>query len=141
MQIVTRRAQREALRRLLALLFVATGAGKALDLRGFAPIIATYRLGIPESLLLPIAVAIAAAEIALGAWLLDGRRFAAAARASILLNTGYALLLASALARGLDLANCGCFGVYLPTPLRWYSPLESLAVAAVSYLLLRRART
>jgi hypothetical protein len=42
--------------------------------------------------------------------------------------------------RGLDLDNCGCFGVYLASSLRWYSPLESLALVGASYLLLRLAR-
>jgi hypothetical protein len=100
----------------------------------------TYRLGLADDLLLPIGFGIAALELALGTWLFAGRRLIGAVRVSIALNAGYCLLLTSALWRGLDLDNCGCFGVYLASSLRWYSPLESLALVGASYLLLRLAR-
>jgi hypothetical protein len=133
----TRNALHRSLRVFLGALMLATGVGKALDIPGFGEVIATYRLGLADELLVPIAFAIAAVELALGGWLLAGRRLAVAARVSIALNVAYAALLTSALWRGLALDNCGCFGVYLPSPLRWYSPLESLALAGASYLLLR----
>ena len=28
--------------------------------------------------------------------------------------------------RGIDLPNCGRYGVFFPQPLRWYSPLEDM---------------
>ena len=37
--------------------------------------------------------------------------------------------------RGLDLPNCGCYGVFFPQPLRWYSPLEDLALVGLGYVL------
>jgi hypothetical protein len=86
------------LRLALAALFLATGAAKALDLRGFAAVIAAYRVGFHGDAALPVAAAIALLETAIGAWPLTGRQLAAAVRASIALNVGYALLLASALA-------------------------------------------
>ncbi|MGE0579088.1 MauE/DoxX family redox-associated membrane protein [Reyranella sp.] len=128
------------LRMFLGVLNVATGLGKGLDIPGFGEIIATYHLGLADQLLIPIAFVIAVGELVLGGWLLAGWRLAAAARGSIALNAGYCLLLASALWRGLALENCGCFGVFLASPLRWYSPLESLALAGAAYLLLRLAR-
>ena len=38
---------------------------------------------------------------------------------------------AGRLARGLTLANCGCFGVFLARPLSWESPLEDLVALAL----------
>lgn len=55
------------------------------------------------------------------------------------LNAAYCVLMTTALLRGLQLDNCGCFGVYFPSPLRWYSPLEDLALVAVSWVLMRLA--
>ena len=54
-------------------------------------------------------------------------------------NLAYAALLSVTLARGLDLKNCGCFGVFLARPLRWFSPLEDLVFAGLSWLLYRNA--
>lgn len=121
-------------------LVLAAGAGKALDIPGFIEVIKTYRLGPVEGVLSPIALGIAGLEVVLGAWLLSGWRLPGAARLSMALNTGYFLLLTSALWRGLELANCGCFGAFLPSPLRWYSPLEDLALVGMSYLLLKAAK-
>lgn len=28
--------------------------------------------------------------------------------------------------RRIDVPNCGCYGVFFPQPLRWYSPLEDM---------------
>jgi hypothetical protein len=33
--------------------------------------------------------------------------------------------------RGLRLANCGCFGVFLPRPLGWSTVIEDLVMAGV----------
>lgn len=124
----------------LGALIFATGAGKALDVAGFAEVIRTYRLALPDGVLLPIGACIAALELALGAWLVSGRRLVTAAHVSIALNAGYCVLLTSALWRGLELDNCGCFGVFFASPLRWYSPLESLALVGASIVLMRLAR-
>ena len=51
----------------------------------------------------------------------------------------YAGWAASALARGLRLENCGCFGVFLPTPLTWRTVVEDLVMVALSLGLLRVA--
>jgi uncharacterized membrane protein YphA (DoxX/SURF4 family) len=139
-QAMTKHALTWLLRIFLGALIFATGAGKALDIAGFAEIIRTYRLGLADDLLLPIGFGIAALELGLGTWLFAGRWLIGAARLSIAVNAGYCLLLTSALWRGLDLDNCGCFGVHLASPLRWYSPLESLALVSASYLLRRLAR-
>jgi hypothetical protein len=37
------------------------------------------------------------------------------------------------------LENCGCFGVFFPQPLRWYSPLEDLVLVGLCLALRRLA--
>ena len=129
---------RLALRLLLGVLILATGIGKALDLTGFVRVVESYSLLTP-GFLYPVAIAVAVSELVLGAWLLSGWRLAPAALAAIAVNLGYAVLLAVTLARGLDLKNCGCFGIFLARPLRWFSPLEDLVFAGLAWLLYRRA--
>jgi uncharacterized membrane protein YphA (DoxX/SURF4 family) len=121
----------------LGLLILGTGVGKALDLPGFVRVMETYGLLAP-ALLSSVAVAITASELVLGVWLISGWRPATALLAAIAVNLGYAVLLSLTLARGLDLKNCGCFGVFLARPLRWFSPLEDLAFAGLAWLLYRR---
>ena len=88
----------------------------------------------------PIALFIAGIEWVLGLWVLSGRRLPQAALSTVLLNGIYAVWMAISLARGLDLPNCGCYGVYFPQPLRWYSPLEDLVLVALGLILWRLAK-
>jgi len=124
------------LRWLLGALILATGVGKALDVGGFAGVLADYRLGLEVDALSMLALLVCAVEIGLGAWLLSGWRLRRAAATAMALNATYCVLMTTALLRGLQLDNCGCFGVYFPSPLRWYSPLEDLALVAVSWVLM-----
>lgn len=130
---------RTLLRWLLGALILATGIGKALDVGGFAGVLADYRLGLDDDALSILALMVCALEIGLGAWLLSGRRLRRAAATAMALNAAYCVLMTTALLRGLQLDNCGCFGVYFPSPLRWYSPLEDLALVAASWALMRLA--
>jgi uncharacterized membrane protein YphA (DoxX/SURF4 family) len=129
---------RLVLRIALGLLILGTGVGKAFDLPGFVRVMETYGL-LTSAFLYPVAVAVTISELVLGVWLLSGWRPATAALAAIAVSLGYAVLLSLTLARGLDLKNCGCFGIFLARPLRWFSPLEDLALAGLSWLLYRRA--
>ena len=69
----------------------------------------------------------------LGVWILSGWRPATGALIALSLNSVYALGLIITLARGLDLPNCGCYGIFFPQPLRWYSPLEDLVLIGICY--------
>jgi uncharacterized membrane protein YphA (DoxX/SURF4 family) len=119
----------------LGLLLLATGLGKLLDVPGFIDVIGTYQLGLGSAATAVAAWSIVAIELWLGLWLVASRRPVPAAALGAGLNLGYTVLLANALRRGLDLPNCGCFGVFFPSPLTWLSPLESLASAALCALL------
>ncbi len=133
-----------AIRSFLGTLFLATGIGKLLDNRGFARVIATYELGIPEPGLLPLALAISLLELAVGINILRGRRLKQNVLATLVFHIGYTALAAATLVRGLPIENCGCFGVFLARPLRWSMVGEDLALAAVSavgvFLLSNRSR-
>lgn len=115
----------------LAVVLLVTALAKLLDNRGFATVIGTYAL-LPRALLLPTGLAIGLAELGLSLWLFSGRRIAVAGLASTAMHLGYFLLLASALARGLALENCGCFGAFWARPLSLVSLGEDLVLIAVS---------
>lgn len=119
----------------LGILVLATGVGKALDLPGFIGVMRTYELGLPDWALWISGTAVTVFELGLGAWILSGRQLRLAALFSAFMNLGYMVLLTGALLRGLELQNCGCYGVFLARPLRWYTPLEDLFLIGVSIAL------
>ena len=130
-----RRALRIVLQTLLGVIILGSGVGKALDLHGFVVVLETYR-AVPSPLLWPIAIGVTALEIVLGAWLFTGHRLKIMAMASIAMNAGYAIWMTISLLRGLDLKNCGCFGIFFARPLTWQSPVEDLVMIALSVALL-----
>ena len=120
-------------------ILIVAALGKSLDLPGFVEVLVTYR-AIPASLLWTSALMITGLEWVLGAWVLSGWRLATGALVALVLYVGYTLVMTLSLARGLDLANCGCYGVFFPQPLRWYSPLEDLVLVGMCYALRITAR-
>lgn len=123
------------LRVALGLYLVAAGTGKALDVPGYIAVIESFRLGLPAVLLWPSAIAIVVVELGLGFAILAGS--VRAALGSAVLHGLYFALLASALWRGLDVPNCGCFGVFFARPLGWDSFVEDLVLIALSLALVR----
>jgi hypothetical protein len=117
-------------------ILLASALGKSLDLPGFVEVLVTYR-AFPGWSLWPIALFITGIEWWLGFWILSGRRLSQAALATVLLNGAYAVWMAMSVVRGLALPNCGCYGVYFPQPLRWYSSLEDLVLVALGLALWR----
>ena len=124
---------------LLALVLLATGVGKALDVAGFAAVVAAYGV-LPQGLLLPAAAALAGAELALSAWLASGVRLRRAGWAAAAMHAGYAGWAGLALWRGLDIPNCGCFGVFFARPLTAGTLVEDGALVLVSLLVVKGAR-
>lgn len=113
---------------------LASALGKSLDLPGFVGVLTTYQL-FRSWLLWPLAVSITGCEWALGAWVLSGWQLQAGALLAMMLNGLYAGGLTVTLFRGLELPNCGCYGVFFPQPLRWYSPFEDLILVGIGYAL------
>lgn len=124
---------------LLALVFLATGAGKLWDLAGFAGILGGYRL-VPVPLRWPAALLLALAELglALGLLLPAWRRRAALAAVGLVLGCGAAMALA--LLRGQYLANSGRFGVFLPQPLDGLTLMQDAALFGLALFVVLAGR-
>jgi uncharacterized membrane protein YphA (DoxX/SURF4 family) len=125
---------RAFLRILIGVVVFGAGLGKVLDPLGFEDVLKTYH-AFPDWAVFPIALAVINVEFGLGFWLLRGWRLKQAALASIAMHLFYTVWMVATLRRGLDIPNCGCFGVFLPRPLTWESPIEDLVFAALSALL------
>ncbi len=121
----------QLLRVFVGAVLVSTGLGKGLDVGGFVDVIGTYRL-MPALLHWPTAIGMTTFEIVLGLWLLSGRRPARAGLVSALLHASFTAWAIIALLRGLDIPNCGCFGVFLARPLTWATPIEDAVMIAFS---------
>src|SRR5215470_16426965 len=127
------------LRFLIGAVLFATAVGKLLDVPGFARVLGTYE-AFAHGALLPIAIAVPVAELVLAFWLFSGRNLAAAALVSTAMHFLYACWSAVSVLRGLKLANCGCFGVFLARPLGWSTVFEDLVLVAASLGLWMLAR-
>jgi hypothetical protein len=119
---------------LLGAVLLATGLGKLLDLRGFAGVIETYHV-LPEVLAWPAGIVLTLSELALAAWLLRGRRLAPAGLVAAAMHLAYFGWSAVALLRGLDIANCGCFGIFLARPLTPWTLVEDGVLFLVAVIL------
>jgi hypothetical protein len=135
------RTFRTFLRLFLGLFLLAAGIGKGLDISGYADVIVSYDAELPMWANWAAAIAITAFETALGAWILSGWRLAPGALLSSALHTAYFIFLAITLLRGVDVPNCGCFGVFFPRPLEPFTLVEDAVLVALSlglYLLARK---
>lgn len=120
-------------------ILLGSSVGKALDLPGFVEVLKTYQ-AFPGVTLLPLAVVVTSVELVLGTWLLSGWRLQTGALMAAGLNAAYGAWMTISLLRGLELSNCGCFGLFFPLPLRWYSPLEDVVLVALCCTLHRLSR-
>lgn len=121
-------------RLLIGGVLLASALGKSLDLPGFVDVLDTYRL-FPNWSSWLFALGITGIEWALAVWILIGWQLSTGALIALSLNGLYAVGLVVTLLRGLDLPNCGCYGVFFPQPLRWYSPLEDLVLVGICLVL------
>ena len=122
------------LRWLIGSILLATAIGKALDVPGFAEVVGTYQV-FPPVLWLPVAISMVVIEGILAVALLHGRHTKRAGLASTALHSVFTLWAAAALLRGLEIPNCGCFGVFLGRPLTWGTVGEDAFMVGVSGLL------
>jgi hypothetical protein len=116
-------------RTVLAVLLLAMAAGQLSDVGGFAHILGTYRL-LPTALLVPAAWVLAGAEVVAGTLLLRGRRCGVSLALTVAIV--WTFLGIQAFARGLPLQNCGCFGLHLAQPLRWWTLAEDADFVALA---------
>ena len=123
------------LRALFAFLLLTTAIGKLLDNRGFAEVMGQYQMGIPEVLLLPLALSLSLFELGLGLALVLGYRLRLMALATVAMHFVYTLLAALTTLRGIELQNCGCFGVFLARPLGWSTVIEDILLTLLALIL------
>jgi uncharacterized membrane protein YphA (DoxX/SURF4 family) len=117
-------------------LLLASAVAKLLDMPGFIAVVETYR-SFPQAALAVAAWALTLTELALGLWLATGKALRRATAALVALHLIYFVWLAIALGRGLDLPNCGCFGVYFARPLTAWTLLEDGILLALALALWR----
>lgn len=115
-------------RLLLGGVFIWAGAVKALDVPAFAGQVAAYQL-LPYAWNYAVAATLPYIELLAGTLLLASLRVKPAALLLILLNLLFIVVLASVVARGLNI-DCGCFGADAGT-----TPLQALGRDVVLVLL------
>lgn len=106
-----------------------------MDVPGFIEVLNTYQF-FPDWTLPVIAVLLILFELRLAEWFLFGKNIVVAALLSVLLHSGFTLFSAITLLRGLELPNCGCFGVFLARPLTWWTVVEDLVLVGMSFCLM-----
>lgn len=121
-------------RLLIGGVLLVSALGKSLDLKGFVEVLVTYRL-FPDWSLWGLAFGITGIEWVLAVWILVAWHLPTGALLAMTINGLYAIGLIITRIRGLDLPNCGCYGVFFPQPLRWYSPVEDLVLVGLCYML------
>ena len=123
-----------ALRIILGLLYIITGAIKFPNLKGFSIIVASYGI-IPRKLVKPAAYAQPIIEFAVGLWILSGKYLFYAAIAGLLLMIVANVFVLSALIKKKKMENCGCYGAGIKIPLSWKKFIENLVWTALFIVL------
>lgn len=111
-------------------IFVYAGATKLSDTVGFAGSIAAYRV-LPYFGNYIVAAILPWIELICGLLLISGFRLRPAAAILTTLNTIFALFLASAMLRGLDI-DCGCFRESATKTPPWLAFVRDLPLLAAS---------
>lgn len=126
------------LRLILGVVYLGMATGQTISWTAMPGILGAYQVGGPAAMRLLAGVLIAA-ELACGLWFLARPR--SAALTPVWIYTGVSLIWAGlgvqAYARGLDVANCGCFGVYLGQRLSWFVLAQDALLLVYAVLLIR----
>ncbi len=104
-------------------LLAASAIGKLANMTGFYLVVETYQ-AIPKGFIAMISWGLVSLELGLAVALLAGQYLKTVSAMVFLLHGLYFVWLTVALARGLDIQNCGCFGVYFARPLTLHTLLE-----------------
>jgi hypothetical protein len=123
-----------ALQSFIALILLATGIGKLLDVPGFQSVLRSYQ-ALPEWTIVPVSIGFVLVELRLAEYLIFGRNLRRAAMLSLLLHAAFTFWAVMTLLRGIEVPNCGCFGVFLARPLTWGTVGEDLFMVSISGLL------
>jgi len=119
----------------VGLVLVATGTGKALDIPGFVHVLAAYDL-LPSWGNVFFAYSLLFVELSTGLCLLTHRWLRPAAWVAVGLHAMLLGAVGVTLWRGLTIANCGCFGMFLARPLTGQTAAEDAGMLGMSLLVL-----
>ena len=131
------------IRGLFVVLLLASAAGKLLDMSGFFLVVARYDV-LPVNAIPGLSWLLTLTELGLGIWLALAPapvQLAWAATAVVSLHLVYMTWLGLAFTRGLNIQNCGCFGVFFPRPLTMQTLLEDSVLLALAVVLVWGARS
>jgi uncharacterized membrane protein YphA (DoxX/SURF4 family) len=123
----------------LGVVLIATGTGKAFDMPGFVHVLAAYDL-LPSSGNVALAYTLPFLELATGICLLTGTQILTAAGTAVGLHVVLLSAVLVTLWRGMEIANCGCFGVFLARPLTGQTVAEDAAMLSLSLLVFWQVR-
>jgi len=126
------------LRLILGVVYLGMAAGQLLSWAQMPQILGAYQAGGPAAMRV-LAVLLIAGELFCGLW------FAARPRSPALtpvwVYTGVSVVWATlgtqAFLRGLDVGNCGCFGVYLSQRLSWFVLAQDGLLLVYAVLMIR----
>ena len=118
----------------IGIILLSTSIGKMLDVPGFVLVLKTYQM-FPDFSLSVVALTFVIVELKMAELLILGKNLSTAAAASIIIHVVFTMGATVTLLRGLDIPNCGCFGVFLARPLTWGTVGEDLTMVAASVVL------
>lgn len=129
------------LRIVLGAVFLAMAVGQLASFGEMSAILAAYRL-VDGGVATALAVALIGGELVAGAWFLARPRSRALTPVWVFtaVSVVWAALAVQAYARGLTVANCGCFGLYLTQSLGWFVLVQDTLLLGYAAVLLRGAR-
>lgn len=128
------------IRLVLGLLFLGMALGQLASWAQLPEIFAAYQLpglGSPG-----FAAALIAAELVVGGWLVGRPRSTALTPVWLYLAVAlfWSGLGLQAILRGIEVGNCGCFGVYLTQQLSWFVLAQDGLLLLYGYVMVRGAR-
>ena len=123
----------------VGLVLIATGTGKALDIPGFVEVIAAYRL-VPDWFNPVLAYSLPFIELGTGLMLVSGFLLRTGAGIAVGLHGLMISAVLITLSRGIEVENCGCFGVFFARPLGVTTLIEDLVMFALSIWAFNNAR-
>lgn len=124
------------LRLFIASILLLTGIGKLLDVPSFIKVIDTYKI-IPAFLQPVVAISMVLVELKISENLFCNINIKITALAATALHICFTLLASLTLLRGIEIPNCGCFGVFWARPLSFITVAEDIFMVGVCVLLFK----
>jgi hypothetical protein len=124
------------LRLVLGAVFVGMAVGQLASWRQMPEILGAYRAGVGSW---PVVAGLIAAELVCGVWFLVQPRSAAMTPVWVYtaVSVVWAVLAVQAFVRGVSVANCGCFGVYLRQRLSGWVLAQDALLLVYAVVLIR----